>query len=44
MDALNKIIESFKTVIEQIVDFFKDFIKQMRAIGDENGKKDDADE
>lgn len=41
MDALNKIIDSFKSVIEQIVDFFKDFIKQMRAIGDDKGKKDE---
>ncbi len=41
MDGLNKIIDSFKSIIEQIVDFFRAFVKQMRAIGDGEGKKEE---
>ena len=45
MDVLTSIINAFRSVINQIVDFFKDFVKLMRGIGDEDlGKKDDATE
>lgn len=35
MEALTGIIESFKGIIDQIVEFFRDFVKQMRGIGDD---------
>lgn len=35
MEALTGIIDSFKDIIEQIVAFFRDFVKQMRGIGDD---------
>ena len=36
MEKLNGIIDSFKGIIEEFVDFFRNLVKQMREIGDKN--------
>ena len=36
MDSLTALVKSFSEIIEKLVDFFRDFVAQMRGIGDNN--------